>query len=78
VDQIDACHFGRTNYLHHEVQQKGIAGTTPFYGREHELRRLQELAGKKTATVNCGEPGHCVTTYLRRVLDYVEICAATI
>jgi uncharacterized protein len=27
------------------------AGTTPFYGREHELRRLQELAGKKTASL---------------------------
>ena len=27
------------------------AGTTPFYGREHELQRLQELAGKKTASL---------------------------
>jgi hypothetical protein len=27
------------------------AGTTPFYGREHELLRLQELAGKKTASL---------------------------
>jgi hypothetical protein len=27
------------------------AGTTPFYGRESELQRLQELAGKKTASL---------------------------
>ena len=27
------------------------AGTTPFYGREHELQSLQELAGKKTASL---------------------------
>jgi hypothetical protein len=27
------------------------AGTTPFYRREHELQRLQELAGKKTASL---------------------------
>jgi len=27
------------------------AGTTPFYGREHELQRLLELAGKKTASL---------------------------
>ncbi len=27
------------------------AATTPFYGREHELRRLQELAAKKTASL---------------------------
>jgi AAA+ ATPase superfamily predicted ATPase len=27
------------------------AGTTPFYGREHELQRLQELTGKKTASL---------------------------
>src|SRR5258708_19720944 len=27
------------------------AGPTPFYGREHELQRLQELAGKKTASL---------------------------
>ena len=26
-------------------------GATPFYGREHELQRLQELAGKKTASL---------------------------
>ncbi len=28
-----------------------FAVTTPFYGREHELQRLQELAGKKTASL---------------------------
>src|SRR6202035_4868411 len=27
------------------------AGTTPFYGRKHELQRLEELAGKKTASL---------------------------
>jgi hypothetical protein len=27
------------------------AATTPFYGREHELRRLQELAAKETASL---------------------------
>lgn len=27
------------------------AGSTPFYGREHELKRLQELAGKKIASL---------------------------
>lgn len=27
------------------------AGPTPFYGREHELQRLKELAGKKTASL---------------------------
>jgi uncharacterized protein len=27
------------------------AETTPFYGREHELQRLKELAGKKTASL---------------------------
>jgi uncharacterized protein len=27
------------------------AGTTPFYGREHELQRLQELSSKKTASL---------------------------
>ena len=25
------------------------AGTTPIYGRKHELKRLEELTGKKTA-----------------------------
>ena len=33
------------------------AGTTPFYGREHELQRLQELAGKKTASSASRHPG---------------------
>jgi len=28
-----------------------FVATTPFYGREHELQRLQELAGKKTASL---------------------------
>jgi hypothetical protein len=27
---------------------------------------------------NWAEPGHCVTIYLHRALDYIEKCAATI
>lgn len=36
------------------------AGTTPFYGREHELQRLQELTGKKTASLVIIKGRRCI------------------
>jgi hypothetical protein len=51
VHQIDNCRFGGIHYSLTRCTKMASAATTPFYGREHELRRLQELAAKKTASL---------------------------
>jgi hypothetical protein len=51
VHLIDNCRLGASTFYITRCTKMASAGTTPFYGREHELQRLQELSSKKTASL---------------------------